>query len=262
MKHILKNSILCLCSIHLVLHSAFAQNPNGASSVSSDRSSSQKQEDDLLKQLDYPELMVVPRATDRLNMEVQNENNMSVFTLWPYQISALATLSSGLLQKGKYKQETPTEQQKKDSDDASLAAIGIGGGWIGLSLFYTLRRPYASSLPQIRAIKGSDKKSELMRERLAEEALENPAHVVNSLTYLSVGSNLMASIYVLSFSRQDQRVLPALSALLSFTPLIFQSRYSASYNKHLEYKKKIYAPIFGYGVDHKLRPQFQVSLNF
>lgn len=223
---------------------------------------SRQQEEDFLKQLDYPELLVVPRATERLNMEAQNENNFSALTLWPHQLSALATLASGFMHKSKYRQDNPSEQQKKDSDDAALAAMGVGGIWIGLSLFYSLRKPYTTSLSTVRSIKGNDKKSELMRERLAEEALEQPAHVVDSLTYLSVATNFAASMYVLAYARQDQRYFPAISALLAFTPLVFQSRYSESHRKHLEYKKKIYAPIFGYGIDEKFRPQFQVSMQF
>lgn len=257
MKKTIKNHLSLILSLQLFLLSPLALAQSGNSPRDT-----QRQEDDLLKQLDYPELQVVPRATERLSMEVQGENSMSAFTLWPYQVSALATLSVGISHRGRYQQENPTEQQKKDSDDAAMAAMGIGGAWLGLSLFYSLRKPYSSSLTTIRAIKGTDKKSELMRERLAEEALEQPAHIVDSLTYLSVGSNFAASLYVLSFSRRDQRYLPAISALLAFTPLVFKSRYTESYRKHQEYKKKIYAPIFGYGLDQNLKPRFQVSLDF
>lgn len=211
--------------------------------------------EDVLKDLDYPELQVVPRASDRLAMETQNERESGWVAFWPYQISALATLMSGYRLHGNYHDDGMSDQQKRDSDNIANGAMIVGGAWLALSVYLIKMDLYADAMRRVRAVKGTDKRSDLLRERMAEESLERPAELMNTLTTLSVVSNAAASIAVLTQANGDVRIYGAVSLLASFLPWMFQSRYVENWNKHLEYKRKIYTPLVG--LDLRFEPQYQ-----
>lgn len=196
-----------------------------------------------LRNLDYPELQVVPRATDRLFQEATVEKASGYWSNWTIEASALTTLIAGYMHNGKYKSDVKTDDAKKESDYAALSAMAIGSFWLGMSYYFYQAEPYNSSATQIRNIKVTDKKSELLRERMAEEALEKPARNMNTVTNLAVFSNLIGSAYVLSYANSDNRIYGGISALASLLPLIFSNRYVENYNKHLEYKKRIFTPL-------------------
>src|SRR5207253_1315087 len=82
----------------------------------------ESKDEDILKGLDYPELQVVPRATDRMVMETQNEREYGWVAFWPYQVSSIATLMAGNRLRGNYKDDVTTDTQKKDSDNVGLTA--------------------------------------------------------------------------------------------------------------------------------------------
>lgn len=240
----------------------FSQNSFAQEKREGTVSRSREEATDFLRNLDYPELMVVPRATERLAIEAQNEREMGALMHWTFEISGLATLGVGLMNRGKYRQAEPTDQEKKDQDNASLMAIGVGTSWLGIAAYYTLRKPYQSSMSSIRNTRNTDKKSDLLRERLAEESLQRPAEELRMLTHLSVITNLTASLYLMSQSSGDNRYYALMAGFAALTPYLFESRYMENYNKHQEYKRKIYAPLVGYTVDEKLRPMLFANWSF
>lgn len=192
--------------------------------------------------LDYPELQVVPRATDRLAMESPLEKDLGLAMFWPFQFSALSTLTAGLMMKGKLKEDA-TEQERKDADFAANTAVGIGAAWIGLTYYLLATEPYGSELVKIKKYKGIDKKTDLLRERMAEEALQKPAELIRTLTWISFITNFGASVNLIDRSSKDNNLYPALAGVMAFLPLIFKNRYIGNYEKHLEYKRKIYSPV-------------------
>lgn len=219
--------------------------------------------DDLFKSLDYPELQVVPRATERLQLEVQNESEMNYFTHWPLQVSALATLAFGLT--GKVAKDDASDQQKKELNLASTGAIGVGAFWLVTTGVISWQKPYASGLNKVRRVKGNDKKAELLRERIAEEALETPAKTMKTLTTLSVISNLLAVGYLAGYANDSVLKTAVAAGILAFTPWVFEHRYIESWDKQLEYKRKIYAPMSSltFGYDQKSREYYpQMSLRW
>lgn len=225
----------------------------------------ESRDEDILKGLDYPELQVVPRATDRLAMETQNEREYGWTAFWPYQISSIATLLAGNRLRGNYKEDVDSDQEKKDSDSVGMAAMGVGLGGLGLSIFLIKSDLYGDAYRRIKNMKVTDKRSELMRERLAEEALEKPAHLINMLTTISVTMNLFANGAVLSQANGDVRAYAAVGLVASFLPWMFNNRYVDNWNKHLEYKRKIYTPLVG--MDLKYQPnerywQPQLTMNW
>lgn len=225
----------------------------------------ESKEEDILKGLDYPELMVVPRATDRLTMETQNEREYGWIAFWPYQVSSITTLLAGNRLRGNYKADVTTDLEKKDSDNVGLAAMAVGVGGLGLSIFLIRSDLYGDSFRRLKAMKVTDKRSELLRERLAEEALEKPAHLINMLTTVSVTLNVLANGAVLSQANGDVRSYAAIGMVASFLPWMFSNRYVDNWSKQQEYKRKIYTPLLGFDWQYHSRSkefQPQLSMNW
>lgn len=216
---------------------------SGTASVNAESTpSAAHHEMDFLQALDYPELQVVPRASEKLSLETQYEKDNGYMMFWPFHISAATTLISGLMLNGNYKDGAP-EQDKSDADFATKAAIGVGAAWVGLNFYLYSLQNYGTEINKVRNIKGKDRRSELLRERLAEESLERPARIMKILTWTSVLTNLAVNANLVGRTTRDYSLYPVLGAVASFLPLIFQNRYIENYEKHLEYKRKIYAPI-------------------
>jgi len=227
----------------------------------------ESKDEDILKGLDYPELQVVPRATERLQMETQNEREYGWIAFWPYQISSLTTLFAGSRLRGNYKDGIDTAQEKKDNDNIAMSAMAVGIGGLGLSIFLIKSDLYGDSFRRIKGMKVSDKRSDLARERLSEEALEKPAHLINMLTTISVTLNLLANTAVLTQATGDVRGYAAVGVVASFLPWMFSNRYVDNWNKHLEYKRKIYTPLVGWDFQYQpktaqLQPQLTMNWSF
>lgn len=228
----------------LIISSLVHANATATASTINTTSNDKSTDDDFkfLESLDYPELQVVPRASERLVNEAQVEKEKGWLIYWPLQVSAVATLTTGLVVNEKYK-DGITDQQKLDADMGSKAAIGVGLAWLGLTYYMASQESYSSDLAKIRNYKVKDKRTDLYRERMSEEALERPARMLKILTWTSVATNLLANVSAASNRPRDYNLYPVIGGLLSFMPLIFQSRYIDNYSKHLEYKRKIYTPL-------------------
>jgi hypothetical protein len=249
------------------VHPAWAQEKKEtAAKESSTKSvvipSRESKEEDILKGLDYPELQVVPRATDRLAMETQNEKEYGWVAFWPYQVSSIATILAGNRLRGNYKAEFTSDQERRDSDNIGMTAMAVGIGGLGLSIYLIKSDLYGDSYKRIKAMKVTDKRSELLRERLAEEALEKPAHLINMLTTVSVTLNGLANVAVASQANADVRAYAAVGLVASFLPWMFSNRYVDNWNKQLEYKRKIYTPFIGFDWQyHKDSREFTPQLS-
>lgn len=213
-------------------------------------------EKNFLAGLDYPELQVVPRASERLNLELQMEKTSVVSNYWPVQVAGVGLILAGVTSSGQYKETNPTDFQKKEQQFSTQLSLITGALWIGAT--YLLDHPTAYSMSQgdIKKITGKDKKSLLLKERLSEEALERPAKMARILNNMVVWSSLALSLYVNEHSSQTGLInYAALAAGLSFFPWLFENRYISNWEKHQEYKRKIYAPITR--LDFTIDPQTQ-----
>src|SRR5689334_1777340 len=86
------------------------------------------------EQYDYPELSVVPRASDRLQSEAEQESGNRWTTFLPMQVSALTTLGAGITSLDPV---YPTN---------GVIGIGVGGGWLLVTTVMALAyHPYSSS---------------------------------------------------------------------------------------------------------------------
>ena len=92
----------------------------------------------IAEDFEYPELMVTPRASQRLYMEASKERR-SPFVLIQYQLSAATTLTAGLLQSGNLKPGSDLAGRSK------FAGIVVGGGWLAVtSALGMMDHPYSS----------------------------------------------------------------------------------------------------------------------
>jgi len=204
--------------------------------------------EEIFKSLDYPELQVVPRASDRLQMEAQYESEKKYWVHWPIVLPSVANIFLGMSAKGDY-DVGATQSEKDEADLYATSALAIGSFWVGTTAFISWSRPYRTGLNAVRKNRDSDKRGDLYRERLAEESLEKNAKTMQTLVRLSIVSNFLATAAVASSLDVSEAQL-AITALLAFTPWIFEHRYIGTWDKHQEYKRKIYTPISSVNLKH------------
>lgn len=193
--------------------------------------------------LNYPELEVTPRASERLEIEAKNERNARWGTHIPIQFSALATVyaSSSVTYK-----DGASAQEKDDYTSAKNMAFGVGAGWLALTgVLSALYTPYYSGLKEISKLPAKTQREQLTRERLAEEALYAPASLAWKLKWFSVATNFWANAQLLRNADPDSRITIGLGVVASLAPLLFDYRWSQVATQHREYKKKIYGPLAG-----------------
>lgn len=195
---------------------------------------------------DYPELSVVPRASDRLRLEAEKEPERKFTTFIPLQVSALATTVAGLSATGAY-----------NSVPGSIAT-GVGLTWLAATTILAVSYdPYTSAYTRIGSMPKNTVREQLARERAAEEEIKAAATLGNKIRWLSWLSNLGASIYILAQSNNPTNNIPPggmgesdftrglaiASTALSFVPYIFKFHWNEVQESQTDYKKRIYAPV-------------------
>jgi hypothetical protein len=198
--------------------------------------------------------------------EAQLENDNGYFLHWPLHVSSLSSLGLGLYARGRYKAD-PSDTEKREADLASTTAIGVGVFWLAATGVIHYGRPYASILNRAKKTKEKDRRGELFRERIAEEGMEANAKMIRTLAFLSILSNAYAAFTVGINHDPGVSKIAFGVGVLAFTPWVFEHRYLNIYEKHLEYKRKIYTPIsyLDFGVDQKsqqLYPKLAMQWSF
>ncbi len=192
--------------------------------------------------LEYPELEVTPRASERLEMEAKYEYNNTWQTHLPVQFSALMTLIAAT---GSNPNSNLSSNQMGAFNTAKRIGIGVGIGWLaltaGLSQWY---RPYFDGYKEIKHMPAKTKREQLARERIAEEAIYEPEDLGFKLEMFSFVSNLASNVALMSAnSNRNSQTMLWVAAASSFAPLLFPYRWERVAEEHRLYKKKIYGPI-------------------
>lgn len=195
-----------------------------------------------LKSLDYPELQVVPRASERLVLESNLIRDEGILTVFPYLAASLFTTASGLAVAANLRPEI-TEEDKSDAKTNSNIAIGVGLGGLAISYWYIYTDHYGSTVNQIRGLRNKDKRTELLRERLSEEAFEKSASLVSKWKWVFAVANFIACAQLTGKSTGNNNAFPTLGLGTALLPLFITSNFESNYNKQQEYKKRIYTPI-------------------
>lgn len=212
--------------------------------------------------LDYPELQVAPRASERLQNLAKWEQEAGLFTQWTLLTSGTLTFLAALQAQGNYKDSFITPQEKESADLTSKTGQVIGLTWIGLATYFTYQKPASKGNSQIQRMTKNDRRSDLSRERNAEEILESQALLQNKLEKIAIGTNFLVSMALLSHMPDDKKPYGVVSLLGSTLPWLFESEYSRHYSKHLESKRKIYAPLVMMNWDPANNYQMTLNWNF
>lgn len=213
---------------------------------------------------EYPELLVTPKASERIEMEAKRETERRWATHLPLAIPGLMTFTAGLIQSGYV--DTNQDVDKR----SPMAGIVVGGGWLATSLILTLSStPYGDAHTELQGMAKGTKREQLLRERMAEEALLRPARLASRLKWLSVLTNAAAATYMIAKAENGSfgRLVDGAALLVAFTPLIFKHSWQDAYTQQDAYKKRIYGPVAsaGWTVAHvggKAAPAFAFSLQF
>lgn len=194
---------------------------------------------DFLDNIDYPELQVVPRASERLESEAQFEREGgSWLNQWSFLLSGTSTLAAATLT-----QTTVGSSASVDQQNAIKLAQIVGGLTLGVGVYYGFAKPYESTLEKVRRVRGKDKRSVLLRERTAEEALERTASTIGSISTISVWANLIVAGSLATFGDTNSKTYAYAALFASTLSMMFTHPYILNWEKHKEYKHKIYSPL-------------------
>ncbi len=211
----------------------------------------------------YPELEVTPRASERLNMLVNSEKQNHLFSQLPMQLSAVSTLSTGLLQLGSI------DDSKDKTKSSAYVGIAVGGGWLGLNYLIAQKLDiYQNTLIEVNRIVGKTPRDQLMRERIAEEGINKAARLAVRLKWMSTTTNFVANAYMLGKVKKETaaQYMGVFSLISSFAPILFVSEWETVAADQNAYKKKVYGPIFSTGLfdtgNGKVTPGFLLTARF
>jgi hypothetical protein len=215
-------------------------------------------------EFEYPELAVTPRASERVELEARQEASSRWTTYLPTQVSALGTLTTALALRGQ------NDPAKDSADTASLIGLATGGGWlVGTLLLAQYYQPYGAAQTGLNELPRKSPREQLLRERMAEEAIQSAARVGRRLAWLSTLSNLGASAFMMgqATSSTFAKGAAAGSMALSLAPLVFGYRWGHVAHEQAEYKKRIYGPVASAGFTAEPRtgapaPTLSVALAF
>ncbi|MGE4133551.1 MAG: hypothetical protein AB7F86_18085 [Bdellovibrionales bacterium] len=233
----------------LVAGSLLISNPAFATNEDEDKDEDKNDISQILDSMGYPELQVVPRASERLRMEAIAERGNWYVSHWPIQVSGLATLFVGATSSSNRKKDI-TSKEESDANTIALVTQAVGATWLVGTVLLGAQKPYRDGMRNISRHNGKDERSLLLRERLAEEALERPARIMRVLATVSMITNFSMNVASAVYADDKGKMYAGLGAILAFLPLMFQDPTIATHNKHIEYKKKIYAPLKGASVHY------------
>lgn len=200
--------------------------------------------DDVFQSLDYPELQVIPSASERLRLQASEESRSGLYSYWPVQVSSLTLLTASIMSSS-YHQDNITDSEREDSKRAKNIGIAVGSSWLLGTAILSFSRPYRTGFKKVSEFPTNSRADRLRRERLAEEQLQYPGQVASKLKYLAVGTNFLSSVALIPNKDNSGQIVMGVSALMSFLPLIFDTTYESTWEKHQEYKRRIYVPLVG-----------------
>jgi len=201
---------------------------------------------------EYPELVVAPSASARLERETKNERASGFTRQVPLMASGLMTMVSGFMLNAS---TDPDEDKMAAAHGAGLAAIIVGGTWVATTTYMSLwYMPYSNGWREVKGMEGRDRRERLARERIAEEAINAPSRLVRRLNWLGLISNFAASGYMVATATDEMgRAFSAASVIAAVMPIVFPTRWQTTAETHEDYKKRIYGPVTNIfiPVDHK-----------
>lgn len=194
-------------------------------------------------ELDYPEISIVPRYSDRLEMEAKAEPMRK----W----GAVAALSAPYLASTVVGLSLFNPQMAM----AYWTPLSVGTlGLIGMGVFTAFLHPYADGLAVIAPLKNGTLREKLYRERVAEEQIESAARMGERMRWFTATVNAAANTYTLMsyisgagflspIEKMVGIVIGGAGALVSLTPLFFRPYWIDVAHEQESYRKRIFSPV-------------------
>ncbi|MEK6578626.1 MAG: hypothetical protein AABZ55_05315 [Bdellovibrionota bacterium] len=191
----------------------------------------------------YPELLVTPRASQRLDIESKNESSRNLSSQFPFLVSGAITLTSGLLQ---FSGKDPNRDRQGSTP---IIGVGVGAAWLVGGFLLSGYRPYTRAVEQISPMPGKTDREQLIRERYAEEAIERASGLGQRLKWISFATNLLACAAITGSAQSDalSKPMAGVGVATAFLPLLFPPQWIDVADQQREYKKKIYGPVASAG---------------
>jgi hypothetical protein len=193
-----------------------------------------------VKQEHYPELMVVPKASERLMLEARREEQNAWTNHLPLNVASATTLLAGIMTLNDLDKENDPEGIKPK------IAIAVGAGWLATSLWLqTSYRPYRRGAMEVKKASNQNNYSRLMTERLAEEHIDQAARLAKKIKWLSFITNAGASALLIDSANKDSAAqgVAILGTVTSFLPLLFPLSWEQVSEDQQSYKKKVFGPV-------------------
>ncbi|MBC75661.1 MAG: hypothetical protein CME64_06565 [Halobacteriovoraceae bacterium] len=191
----------------------------------------------------YPELNVVPRATERIKMEVRSEEGHAWKSNMALQIASIMTLTTGFL-------GSSNIEKDKEDDYAAEVSMAVGAGWLAATVWASMNyRPYRSAYVKMRKMPYKTKREKLLKERIAEEKINSLRSIgkkirwAGAITNLAASLNLQGAIDDETDEGKRAKTLASVSAAVSLASFFFPSRWEEVADEQEKYKKKIYSPV-------------------
>jgi hypothetical protein len=196
-----------------------------------------------------------------LNENTLFQSRVWWYAHWTYEISGLATLYNGSLGQSQQRSDL-TGTQGQDGKNIAMMAQAVGLAWFTAGIVIGAQRPYRNGLQNINRFNSEKgERATLMRERLSEETLERAASMVRPLPGLAAFSQFTLNLASAYYLNDQARLTAGIITIMSFLPLMFDDHSAEVYDKHLEYKKKIYGPLssLSFGVDPRTKTLYPVQ---
>ncbi|MEZ4741191.1 MAG: hypothetical protein R3B45_01890 [Bdellovibrionota bacterium] len=194
---------------------------------------------------EYPELLVTPSATSRLEREALEEEASARYNFFAIQASSLLLFTAGVLAINDERLPSQGDQDIPMAKWAGTIAISSAAGIFALttSMSY-LYRPYQTGWSKVEKLPTETKRENISRERTAEETLRNAFYLSKKLKWIAVIINASMSAFIVNSSEDNlTRVVGAAAGVGSILPMIFTSNLEQTYEQHQMYKNRIYGPV-------------------
>lgn len=172
----------------------------------------------------YPELNVVPRASERIRLEAVEEARGQGLEYLPLIAPGLMTLAVGGMASG-------TLQEGDEESYSPAVAIGVGALTVLATSWAALMYgPYKRAYAKLKKLPARNKREILKRERMAEEEI-NELRSIGFRTRLTIAIANAAADGYLSGTIDDSdedvkkaKSLAAISQVVSILPIFFPMR--------------------------------------
>jgi hypothetical protein len=193
---------------------------------------------DFLDSVDYPELQVVPRASERIEAESATEKDGGAWlNQWGFLLGGSSTLMAATATNSALTNPQTYQQ------NAVLVSQSLGALTLGVGVYFALSQPYATAFEKTRKQKVTTKRQLLMRERASEEQLERIALQHRVISQGALLSNLVANGFLSTYGTQTSQVYCYGAMIIQLAALMFPNSYVTAWEKQNEYKHKIYSPL-------------------